>query len=56
MLNLGVDRDIAWTIYPRYYPAWFKAEITYEAYPESQDEVNKMAAYFGLGVKVIYDP
>jgi hypothetical protein len=52
----GVYRDISWTLHPRYYPALFKARITYEAYPESQDEVDKLLAYFGLDVKVIHDP
>ena len=52
----GVDNDIAWTIHPRYYPKWFKTKIFYEAYPESQDEVDKMSATLGLHTKVIYDP
>lgn len=52
----GVYRDIGWTLHPRYYPGLFKASITYEAYPESQDEVDKLLAYFWLDVKVIYDP
>jgi hypothetical protein len=52
----GVYRDIAWTIHPRYYPRWFKTRIFYEAYPESQDEVDKMLAALGLHTRVIYDP
>jgi hypothetical protein len=44
-------------------PAWsleenglfVEAKIFYEAYPESQEEVNEMAARHGLA-KVIYDP
>jgi hypothetical protein len=53
----GLDRDIAWTLHPRYYPGLFKTKITYEAYPESQDEVDEILARIGLwNVKVIYDP
>jgi hypothetical protein len=54
--EMGVDHDIAWTIHPRYYPQWFKTKIFYEAYPESQNEVDKMLAALGLNTKVIYDP
>jgi hypothetical protein len=52
----GVYRDIGWTIHPRYYPRWFKTNIFYEAYPESQEEVDGMLARLGVGWKVIYDP
>lgn len=53
----GLDRDIAWTLHPRYYAGLFKTKITYEAYPESQDEVDRILSRVGLwNVKVIYDP
>jgi hypothetical protein len=52
----GVDRDIGWTINPRYYPRLFKTKIVYEAYPESQDEVDGMLARLHENWKVIYDP
>ncbi|MGJ5102519.1 hypothetical protein ACQR2D_28970 [Bradyrhizobium sp. HKCCYLRH2057] len=56
----GVFRDVMWTLHPRYYPSLFKTKITYEAYPESQDEVDDMVKRLGLSagrsVKVIYDP
>lgn len=51
----GVFRDVAWTLHPRYYPRLFKTKIFYEAYPQSQEEVDGMAARLGVG-KVIYDP
>src|SRR5258708_3933529 len=51
----GVHHDIEWTINPRYYPRLFKTKIFYEAYPESQEEVDSIAARLHLG-KVIYDP
>jgi hypothetical protein len=34
----------------------FKAKIIYEAYPESQVEVDGMRASLGLKTRVIYDP
>lgn len=53
----GVARDIAWTIHPRYYSRLFKTKIVYEAYPESQSEVDDMAAAWpGPKTKIIYDP
>jgi len=52
----GVYRDIGWTLNPRYYPRLFKAKILYEAYPESQDEVDDMLARLHMKWKVIYDP
>jgi hypothetical protein len=51
----GVFRDVAWTIHPRYYPVLFKTKILYEAYPQSQEEVDGMTARLRRG-KVIYDP
>ncbi|MGJ4891087.1 hypothetical protein ACQR1Y_23030 [Bradyrhizobium sp. HKCCYLRH3099] len=52
----GVDRDILWTLHPRFYPRLFKANIVFEAYPQSQDEVDATAARLGLKAKIIYDP
>jgi hypothetical protein len=55
----AVFRDTMWTLHPRYYPSLFKTKIFYEAYPESQEEVDEMMARSGLKwwkVKVIYDP
>jgi hypothetical protein len=52
----GAYHDIAWTLHPRYYPGLFKTKIFYEAYPESQDEVDDMLARLHLHLKVIYDP
>lgn len=52
----GAFRDTAWTIHPRYYPALFKTGIFYEAYPESQEEVDNMVSKQHLGIRVIYDP
>jgi hypothetical protein len=39
----GVYRDVMWTLHPRHYPSLFKTKIYYEAYPESQEEVDEMA-------------
>jgi hypothetical protein len=34
----------------------FKTKIVYEAYPQSQEEVDEMRARLRLPVSVIYDP
>jgi hypothetical protein len=52
----GVYGNIAWTLNPRYYPRLFKTKIYYEAYPESQEEVDEMARRVPISAKVIYDP
>lgn len=52
----GVYRDIAWMIHPRYFPTLFKTRIMFEAYPESQQEVDHMVSQLHLGLRVIYDP
>src|SRR5262249_14257179 len=55
--EMAVFRDIGWTIHPRFYPKLFKTKIHYEAYPESQAEVDDMLARLHMnGWKVIYDP
>jgi hypothetical protein len=51
----GVFPNIAWTIHPRYYSTLFKTKIFYEAYPQSQEDVDGMAARTRVG-RVIYDP
>lgn len=53
--DTGVFRDVLWTLHPRYYPLLFKAEVTYEAYPQSQQEVDEMASRLHLE-RVIFDP
>jgi hypothetical protein len=51
----GLDPDVAWTWNPRYLKSTFKANIYYEAYPQSQEEIDGMVARLHLR-KVIYDP
>jgi hypothetical protein len=46
--------NLLWTWNPRYSASMIKTTIVYEAYPQSQDEVDAMAAR--LQVRVIYDP
>lgn len=53
--DTGVFRDVLWTLHPRYYPLLFKTKVFYEAYPQSQQEVDEMALRLQLG-KVICDP
>ena len=48
--------DIYWTWNPRYYAAAIRTEVFYEAYPQSQDEVDAIAVRLGLGYRIIYDP
>jgi len=56
----GVYHDVMWTLHPRSYPKMFTAKIFYEAYPESQTELDEMlertGANLGLHMRVIYDP
>jgi hypothetical protein len=54
----GVYHDVMWTLHPRYYPRLFKTKIVYEAYPESQEEVDEMLdrLHMRYSVRVIYDP
>jgi hypothetical protein len=46
---------VAWMWNPRFYKSVLKTNVSYEAYPESQAEVDEIAARFGLG-RVIFDP
>lgn len=46
--------NLLWTWNPRYYVNKIKTKITYEAYPQSQDEVDALAGR--LQVRVIFDP
>jgi hypothetical protein len=47
--------DVVWMWNPRFYKNVLKTTISYEAYPESQAEVDEIATRFGLR-RVIYDP
>jgi hypothetical protein len=47
--------EVMWTWNPRYYASTLKTKIIYEAYPNSQDEVDAMASKLHLP-RVIYDP
>ena len=51
----GVYPDVIWTWHPRYYSSLIKTKIIYEAYPESQGEVDALALKLGMG-RVLYDP
>jgi hypothetical protein len=50
----GFPRAV-WMWNPRFYNDLFKTKVSYEAYPESQAEVDELAARFGFR-RVIYDP
>ena len=47
---------VMWTWHPRFYASSVKTKIFYEAYPESQEEVDATAARLHLFYRVIYDP
>lgn len=51
----GVYPDVGWTWNPRYYKNVLKTKVWYEAYPEDQDEVDKIVSQFHFP-RVIYDP
>jgi hypothetical protein len=52
----GANPDVVWTWHPRYYAGLLKTRIIYEAYPESQGEVDAMASKLRLRQRVLYDP
>ena len=52
----GEYPDVFWTWNPRYSASAIKTKIVYEAYPESQAEVDAIAARLRLLYRVIYDP
>ncbi len=47
--------DVAWTWNPRYYASALKTKIVYEAYPNSQAEVDAMVSKLPIP-RVLYDP
>jgi hypothetical protein len=53
--DTGRFPDVLWMWNPRFYRSAVKTEICYEQYPESQSEVDELAARFQLG-QVIFDP
>ena len=48
--------DVLSTWNPRYYASALKTKIVYEAYPNSQAEIDAMAAKLRLRNRVLYDP
>jgi hypothetical protein len=52
----GVFHNVSWTLSPEVLARLFKTKIFYEAYPESQEEVDGMLARLGVKTRVIYDP
>lgn len=48
--------DVYWTWNPRHYAGAIRTKVLYEAYPQSQDEVDALVARIGLRSSVIYDP
>src|SRR5262249_19575089 len=46
--------NLMWTWNPRYYASQIRTEIVYEAYPQSQEEVDALA--WRLQLRVVYDP
>jgi hypothetical protein len=56
-LASGAYHDVLWTIHPRYLPILFKTRIIYEAYPESEEELNRILDRLHMkDARVIYDP
>jgi hypothetical protein len=52
----GTLPDYYWTWNPRYAARAIKTKIIYEAYPQTQDEIDAIAAQISLHTPVIYDP
>jgi len=52
----GLDTNkLLWMWHPRNHEGYFTTKVTYESYPQSQDEVDYIARTFRLS-KIIYDP
>lgn len=51
----GQTPMVAWTWNPRFYKSVLKSDVSYEAYPANQAEVDALAARYDLG-EVIFDP
>lgn len=49
-------KSIFWMWHPSNYRDYFKIPITYEAYPNSQEEVDQILVETGLRGQVFYDP
>jgi hypothetical protein len=49
-------REMFWTWNPRYYASTLRTKVIYEAYPQSQDEVDALRARLQLQYPIIYDP
>ncbi len=47
--------EVMWMWNPRHYKSELKSQVTYEAYPQTQEEVDRLAARFGLG-PILHDP
>jgi hypothetical protein len=45
-----------WTWNPRYYANAIKTKLVHQHYPDSQEEVDRIAERLGLTYRVIYDP
>ncbi len=52
----GTYPEVLWTWNPRYHASTLKTRIVYEAYPNSQDEVNVMASKLSPRLRILYDP
>ena len=56
-LRQGMDRKrVLWMWNPYNYADYFGSRIVYESYPNSQYEVDEIAASVGLRARIIYDP
>jgi hypothetical protein len=49
-------RRIFWMWHPRNHADYFKSRITYESYPDSQEDVNETIRRMRSGSRIIYDP
>ncbi len=53
----GREPYVLWTWHPRYYAGLIKTRISYEAYPESQADLDATVLKLGIPrIRVLYDP
>ncbi len=54
--STGQYPAVLWTWNPRYYATAIKAKVVYQHYPDSQEQVDRIAKRLGRTYRVIHDP
>jgi hypothetical protein len=49
-------KKVFWMWNPKNYGDYFKSKVSFQDYPQSQREVDRLVAQYKLGVRVVFDP